>query len=450
MRRLAIMTAAGVLALFLLASPPVAAQGGTAYYVIDLVNQLRAEYGLPPYQADASLMAAAQAHSEWAAAQGTHSHTGPGGSTPRDRAIAAGYGGGQQVRVWENIYYGTLATPESAVEWWRNSPIHFQGMTLENYSDIGAGVAYSDYGGFFTLNFGHVVGGPLPEPSSGQSDQASSAAPASIPVEPVELAEPNEDGSVIHTVQYGQTLWDIAMSYDVPLSEILALNRLSEDAVLQPGDKIVVVPSPIQIQQLEEGPVVHVVATGQTLFEIALRYGVDLETILALNGLSQNTIIHPGDELLIKPGPGGENPIVRPPLYHTVEAGQTPIEIALIYGIDLETLFTLNGLTETSLIKPGDRLLIRPGDPTPTPQPSPTQPVTQIAQPVTVPTSAQAATQEVDVTEEPAAGKKPGGRTVLIVVVVGVVLAGVAVMVLGFTMRPDDSGGGTASSGAEE
>jgi len=80
----------------------------SAYDVIAAVNQLRAANGLPPYQVNGSLMAAAQSHSEYMAANGIVSHTGSGGSRPRDRAIAAGYGGGNQVYVSENIAGGKL------------------------------------------------------------------------------------------------------------------------------------------------------------------------------------------------------------------------------------------------------------------------------------------------------------------------------------------------------
>lgn len=449
MRKLPFLAKLGLLTLLLLAPQPAAAQSSDAYFVIDLVNQLRAEYGLPPYQVDPTLMAAAQAHSEWAAVLGSHSHTGAGSSTPKDRAIAAGYGGGQTVRVSENIYFGTLATPESALEWWRNSPIHFNGMTSTRYESIGAGVAYSEFGGFFTLKFGAFVGAAPSEAPAVVEDDSPSPGLAPIPVEPVELAKPNEDGSVVHTVQYGQTLWDIAASYDVELSEILALNRLNEESFIQPEDEIVVVASPIQAQQLEEGPIVHTVATGQTLFEIALTYGVDLETVLTLNGLAENAIIHPGDELLIRPGPDGENPLVRPPLFHSVEAGQTPLEIALTYGIDLETLLALNDLNENSLIKPGDQLLIRPGDPTPAPESSPTPVprVTPVAETSAnmVPLDEGAGNIAADaVTIASQTSSRPGSRTLLIGLVTVVGLIGVVSVTAGLLMRreaeTDESG----------
>lgn len=407
---------------------PAAAQSGNQYYVIELVNNLRAEYGLPPYQVNPALMAAAQAHSEWAASIGAHSHTGAGGSTPKDRAIAAGYGGGAAVRVSENIYWGTLATADSAVEWWRNSPIHFQGMTSTNYVDIGAGVAYGDAGGFFTLNFGAVIG---------SAPAATSAAPASgtpLPVyvvEPVEVAEAGEDGSIVHTVGDGQTLWAISAAYDVPLSEIMALNRLTESSIIQPGDEIVIIPSPIETAAAADGPLFHTVGLGQTLFEIALTYGVNLDTLIELNGLTESALIFPGDEILIRPGENWQ-PTPRGPLMHTVQAGQTPIEIALIYGVDLQTLLAQNGLTESSLILPGDELLILTAEPTWTPAPtvSPTPAPTRVAQ----------AAGTVDPTATPAAGEgdpptREGLSPVIWVVIASIVVGG-ALLALGLGMRP--------------
>ncbi len=362
--------------------PPAAAQpplqSSDQYYVIELVNALRAEYGLPPYQINAQLMAAAQAHSEWAASIGTHSHTGAGGSTPTDRAVAAGYGGGNQVRVSENIYWGTRASAETALAWWRNSPLHFRGMTSTQYTEIGAGVAYSSTGGYFTLKFGVVGTAPAPAP---QQPAAPGAAPLptlpSYVVEPVEIAEPGEDGSVVHIVGEGQNLWAIAEGYDVALSEVMALNRLNERSIIRPGDRIVIVPAPVQTGPAATGPTTHIVEEGQTLFGIALSYRVELQTILELNGLYETSIIRPGDEIVIVPDPNA-TPAPRPPLTHVVQEGETLAGIAGQYRVDLNTLYALNGLYENSIIRPGDRIVIVP-DPDATPAPRP--PLVHIVQP---------------------------------------------------------------------
>ncbi|UCH60718.1 MAG: LysM peptidoglycan-binding domain-containing protein [Anaerolineales bacterium] len=51
---------------------------------------------------------------------------------------------------------------------------------------------------------------------------------------------------------------------------------------------------------------------------------------------------------------------------HVVQPGQTLIGIATVYQIEFSELLRLNNLTTSSLIFPGDRLVIRPAEPTPT------------------------------------------------------------------------------------
>lgn len=433
------------------AAPP--GQSADPYYLINLVNGVRAEYGLPPYQINPQLMAAAQAHSEWAASVGTHSHTGLGGSTPTHRAIAAGYGGGQSVRVSENIYWGSSATADSAVVWWRNSPIHFRGMTSTNYVEIGAGIAYGAGGGFFTLNFGSVGGASsAPPPASGQSsDSGTGVKPLPVYVfEPVEVAEPREDGSVVHVVGEGQNLSYISEAYEVAVSEILALNRLDDETLIHPGDELIIVPAPVEPVEEQEGPIVHTVQEGQTVFGIALSYGRTFDEILVLNGLAENDIIRPGDQLVIKPDPNA-TPVPRAPLYHTVTEGQTLLGIALRYGSDLETLLALNGLADSDIIRPGDKLLVRAGDPTPAPPATPTPDVTPTPQPTLTATPNASATQTARATartdataaaatveaEDAALTPAPlRNRSLLIGAAVLVGLAGAGLVVAGIVMKP--------------
>ena len=75
-----------------------------AYDLIGAVNALRAQFGLPDFNIDGSLMASAQGHSDYQAAIQSMTHYGPGGNTANERALAAGYGG----RVSENIAVFTL------------------------------------------------------------------------------------------------------------------------------------------------------------------------------------------------------------------------------------------------------------------------------------------------------------------------------------------------------
>lgn len=228
---------------------PLPSRPASASDVLQIVNQLRAANGLPPYKANSALMAAAQSHSEFQAASGTASHTGKGGSRPRDRAVAWGYGGGGAVYVSENIASGTSLTASEAVGWWQGDGLHLSTMLSPNYRDAGVGVAEADGIVYYTLDVGYVAGdesSPPPAPP-GQGGKPGST-PASPPgtavaaVIPVVAATPHADGSITHEVQPGQALWSISAIYKVSLPFLLTLNGLSEDTLIYPGDKLLIRP----------------------------------------------------------------------------------------------------------------------------------------------------------------------------------------------------------------
>ena len=104
------------------------AQAGDASQLIAEVNGLRAAYGLPALKVDSSLISAAQKHSNYQAQIGSWTHTGAGGSSPRDRAVAAGFGGGAQVVISENVAAGVNLSPNKAVyEMWQDA-LHLETM----------------------------------------------------------------------------------------------------------------------------------------------------------------------------------------------------------------------------------------------------------------------------------------------------------------------------------
>lgn len=216
----------------------------SAAELIQLVNQLRAANGLPPYQVNRALMAAAQAHSEYQASIGSVTHTGAGGTRPRDRAVAAGYGGGATVFISENIAGGRGLTPQQAVQWWQGDSLHINTMLSSNYQDVGAGVAEADGVVYYTLDVGYVAGSAAPPPAEAPGGTAppGGGAPTATAqvIIPVQVATPRPDGSIVHVVQPGQALWNIAAAYKVSLADLLALNGLKESSLIYPGDKILV------------------------------------------------------------------------------------------------------------------------------------------------------------------------------------------------------------------
>lgn len=212
-----------------------------AYDLIDAINALRAANGLSPYNVNSILMSIAQGHSNYQASIGEVTHTGPGGSRPRDRAAAAGYGGGGTFFISENIAGGTNLSAAEAVSMWQGDDLHLGTLLGPNYRDVGAGVAVSGDFVYFTLDVAWVAGGASNPPAATLQGTPGSILPATAItfVVPVKISTPSANGVITHTVQYGQTLYGIADAYKVTLAQIKTLNKLTGDTIYE-GDKLII------------------------------------------------------------------------------------------------------------------------------------------------------------------------------------------------------------------
>lgn len=247
---------------YLLAFLPILlAPAPTPADLIANVNTVRAQYGLPGYITSTELMEAAQKHSDYQAAQGQGTHTGDGSSTPTGRAKASGFGGGQTVWISENIAWGFSMSAPRSVEIWKQDGPHLLTM-LSHYTHAGVGMAVGDNGvTYYTLVAGWIAGAPgtgmsnpQPDGSGGAYDAGAASAPpaaatagpnadsgSSAPaINPVVAATPDELGRVVHVVESGQALYTIAVVYDIALEALLNLNDLTENAIIRPGDEIVI------------------------------------------------------------------------------------------------------------------------------------------------------------------------------------------------------------------
>ncbi len=57
---------------------------------------------------------------------------------------------------------------------------------------------------------------------------------------PVSASTPNAKGEIIHEVQAGQSLWQIAISYGVKIDQIRTLNQLPTAYLINPGDTLLI------------------------------------------------------------------------------------------------------------------------------------------------------------------------------------------------------------------
>ena len=210
------------------------AQAGDPYALIDAVNNLRIGNGLPPYQINNTLMSISQSHSNYQASIGQVTHIGPGGTRPRDRAAAAGYGGGATFFISENIAGGTNLSVDGAISMWLGDDPHIQTMLSPNYQEIGAGVAEADGFVYYTIDAAYVAGGNYTPPAT-----VKPGGPTAIPYYAVQTTTPNSDGSIVHTVMQGQNLTLIAKAYGISVPDLKKLNNMTSDAIYV-GDILII------------------------------------------------------------------------------------------------------------------------------------------------------------------------------------------------------------------
>lgn len=238
---------------------PVQAQAGTAWEMLAEINSLRAANGLAPMEENYYLNLSAQNHADWIAETGIGSHYEDDGSTATDRAHAVGYSG---AIVTENWARGPGLTVYNCIYVMWDDPDHWDNMLDPNRKEFGAGVALDDSGfTVYVVNFSNYdtndsqpIAGT---DTTGEVDTGPTATTGPV-IYALTTSTPAPDGTIIHVVQYGQTLWGIAEAYGISLADLLTLNGLTEDSAIYPDEQLLIVqgtgetPTPTPTEVLTE------------------------------------------------------------------------------------------------------------------------------------------------------------------------------------------------------
>ena len=172
------------------------------------------------------------------------------------------------------------------------------------------------------------------------------------------------------TVQSGETLSEIADRYGVSTRQLMRLNGLRYSDYIEAGSRLEV-PGP----RVSAGPGRHRVQPGDTLDDIAARYRVSSRDLMLVNGLRNANHVEAGQTLKLpsnaviaqaKPKPA---PIQVTPgaSEHTVGRGQTLTQIARAYELPVATLIDINAISDPNKVKVGTTLYLK----------APEQPVAQ-------------------------------------------------------------------------
>lgn len=137
------------------------------------------------------------------------------------------------------------------------------------------------------------------------------------------------------------------------------------------------------LAQATTAPATYRVVSGDTVSAIAARFGLSTASVLALNGLGWKSLIFPGQVLTLTntpvSPPVSAPPAVQPPTSatltnYTITRGDTISAVASRFGVSTQSVLTANQLGWSTIIYPGQRIVIPVKAVPNTPPPAPTTP----------------------------------------------------------------------------
>ena len=155
---------------------------------------------------------------------------------------------------------------------------------------------------------------------------------------PILAAPPLQDEQV-YVVQAGDTLFAIALRFGVTAADLAAANNLANpnlifvgQQLVIPGDSPQVEPAIVSDQDEREetapppaGPQVYVVQPGDTLFAIAVRFGLTLSELTLANSIGNPDYIAIGQRLVIPAAGSASAPATYPAPFSAVELSANPV-----------------------------------------------------------------------------------------------------------------------------
>ena len=177
------------------------------------------------------------------------------------------------------------------------------------------------------------------------------------------------------TVQPGDTLSEIAKQNNTDVATLRRLNNMSNIDVIHVGGQLALpntepaeISLPTDLSTVQDSgndnsstgsdEQRYIVQSGDTLSEIAQRHRLTLALLVEVNQISPAQRLYAGQELQIP----NESQRIRQtlPVEHIVQYGENLGMIAGRYDVPITELLQINGLTDSNLLIPGQRLQLNP------------------------------------------------------------------------------------------
>lgn len=202
--------------------------------------------------------------------------------------------------------------------------------------------------------WGAAAPAPVPTPAIDPVAPTPSVTPTVVPSppKPAPIVVPDT-----YTVQAGDTLSEICGKFGLDLATIEAYNHITNPNLIQVGQVLCLkkkAPTP------KPSVTTYKIKAGDTLSDIAKKFGTTVAALEKLNGISDPNKIYTGEVIKV---PGQVAPVapVKPsaPTTYTVKSGDTLSDIAGKFNTTVVALKKLNRLPDEDKIFPGQVLKLK-------------------------------------------------------------------------------------------
>ena len=168
-----------------------------------------------------------------------------------------------------------------------------------------------------------------------------------------EDSQPDDPNVVIHVVQRGENLFRIALQYGLSTDQVAQANGIVNPGNILVGQRLVI-PVGGVLPVETEAPRIHIVQPGENLQSIANAYGIELETLIAVNTLANPNQLAIGQQLTISnsdisTSDNADTSTTTLSLIHVVQRGDTLFDIAQRYGTTVAEIQAANELVDTRI-----------------------------------------------------------------------------------------------------
>ena len=162
-------------------------------------------------------------------------------------------------------------------------------------------------------------------------------------------------GGGVHTIAPGDSLWDLAVRWGTTVEEIARVNEIADPGHVWIGQRITVPGA-----TADRGS--HTIAPGENLWSLARRWDSSVEEIVRVNGITDASSIRIGQRIVIPPASAGSaaGPPAPPPARrsHTIAPGDNLWSLARRWDTTVEEIVRVNRIADQRLIRTGDTLII--------------------------------------------------------------------------------------------